>query len=85
MEERSATRSKAKKQKAKGDNPTVTKRLGEPLKDGVKKHPIPLKCFLETKKTIRNYVRICIHNYVFLYFCNTVILYIYNNVLIKYV
>ena len=48
MKERSATRRKAKKQKAKGDNPTVIKRLGEPLKDGVKEHPTPLNCFLET-------------------------------------
>lgn len=73
MEERSATRRKAKNQKASGDNPTVTKRLGEPLKDGVKEHPIPLNRFLETKITIRNYVRICIHNYVFLYFYISVI------------
>ena len=47
VEERSATRRKAKKQKAKGDNPTVIKRLGEPLNDGVKERPIPLNCFLE--------------------------------------
>ena len=50
VEERSATRRKTKKQKAKGDNPTETKRLGEPLKDGVKERSIPLNCFLETKK-----------------------------------
>ena len=48
MKERSATRRKTKKQKAKGDNPTVAKRLGELLNDGVKEHPTPLICILET-------------------------------------